>query len=189
MVTTEPDYEMEAAPKSFIERWGLGLALGGGVEGFTEDSETGTDPGGNWTVRATLGTKQYIAFEGSYIGSAQSIDALGLDTNAILVGNGIQGAVRLNLLTGYRIDPFVFGGVAWRHYDLTNQAFNTSAVNGSDDVAELPLGVGVQYATAGVLLDARGEYRFASEGNMFDRPGFNQNMDRWGVQGNIGYEF
>jgi hypothetical protein len=141
-------------------------------------------------VTVGYGIQRYLGLESSYIGSAQSIDALGLDTSAVLVGNGVQGAVRVNVLTT-AFQPFIYGGAAWRHYNLTNENFNTSDVADSDDVLEVPAGVGISWVYRGVLLDARGEYRFAFEEDMVpsltraDTAG----MDRWGVSANIGFSF
>jgi len=187
----EPSYEpMAVTEKSTLERWGFVLALGGGVEGFTDSGDTGTDTGGNWNVRASIGTKQLFGFEASYIGSAQAIEAIGLDTDAYLVGNGLQGALRMNLITGYGIDFFALGGLAWRHYDLSNESFNTSDVQDTDDVLEVPLGGGMQWVYEGFLLDARAEYRFTSYGDLFANDvNTNDNMDRWGVNANIGYQW
>lgn len=191
----EPALAYEAPPPivvapqpSFYDRWGIAVTLGGGPEGFASADNTGTHTGGGWNLRATMGTKSLLGFEASYIGSAQSIDALGLDPSAILVGNGLQGALRLNLTPNYDVGLFLLGGVAWRHYDLTNASTNTSDVTDSDDVLEIPIGPGVQYVYRGFLLDARVDYRFTQYGNMMATAS-NSDMNRWGIQGNIGYQF
>ena len=143
-------------------------------------------------MRATIGTRMPIAFEGSYIGSAQSIDALGLDNNAVLVGNGVQGALRFSAPLDLPIKPFAFGGAAWRRYDLTGSNNNLSDVAGADDVLELPVGVGIGGTWNGLMLDARGEYRFSADNDLLpvteDRSDFAK-MDRWGVKGTVGVEF
>ncbi|HEY5949142.1 MAG TPA: hypothetical protein VIV40_26800 [Kofleriaceae bacterium] len=166
------------------------MALGGGVEGFTHERDTGTDPGGGWNVRAVLGTKTMFGLEGSYIGSAQRIDAIGLDNNAVLVGNGAQGALRFNATPQYDIGVLLIGGLAWRHYNLANESFNTSDVQNNDNVLEFPIGAGLQYDYFGMLLDARVEYRFTNYGDMMGPAASSgSGMDRWGVQANAGYRF
>jgi hypothetical protein len=167
------------------------MSLGGGVEGFTNSSATGTSVGGNWNVRAAIGTERVLGFEASYIGSAQEIDALGLDSDALLVGNGAQAALRANLTTGYDIGVFLLGGVAWRHYAVTNEDFNTSDIRDDDDVLEVPVGAGLDYAYRGFLFDARAEYRFTSYGDLMAARAVtsNEEMNRWGIQANIGYQF
>lgn len=191
--TAEPD-DIDMGAESTLERYGIAIAAGGGVDGFTNDTlRDATDPGGNWNVRLSVGTRSPIAFEGSYIGSAQSIEALGLDNDAILVGNGLQGNVRVNLLDA-NIQPFAFAGAAWRHYELTNSDFNTSDVQESDDVLEIPVGAGLAWKYEGLVLDARGEFRYADQEDLMpsltavtteDRA----EMHRWGVNANIGYAF
>lgn len=173
---------------SFYERWGIAVALGGGPEGFASPDNTGTHTGGGWAVRATMGTKSLFGFEASYFGSAQSIDALGLSNNAILVGNGLQGSLRVNLTSQYDVGVFLLGGLAWRRYDLTNTNTSSADVLSSDDVMEIPIGAGLQYVYRGLLLDARADYRFTQYGNMMVTAS-NSDMNRWGVQGNIGYQF
>jgi len=182
-------------PSTTLDRMGVALEAGGGVEGFTDESmRTTTSDGGNWGVRATIGTKSLLGFEGAYIGSAQSIDALGLDNDAVLVGNGVQGALRLNATTGMELQPFVFAGVAWRHYQIAQADINTSDVQDSDDVLEVPMGVGLAYKVRGFIVDARGEYRLATENDLM--PSLNPtdandkaSMHRWGVNANVGVEF
>lgn len=187
-VSTPTTYERE---ETTLERYGIAVALGGGVEGFTDDTaRTATDDGGSWNVRLALGTRSPIGFEAAYIGSAQGIDALGLDNDAILVGNGVEGKVRVNLLDA-NIQPFAFGGVGWRRYSLTRNDFNTSAISEEDDVLEIPLGAGIATKWMGFMFDARGEYRFATEEDLM--PSLNGNSEaalhRWGINANVGYAF
>jgi hypothetical protein len=181
-VVQEEEYEKDL--------YGISLTLGGGVDDFVEsDFRDLTDTGGSWNVRAAYGTNSYVAVEGSYIGSAQGIDTFGLDTDAILVGNGAQAALRLNVTRDYPAQPFVYGGLAWRHYSLTNTDFNTSDVSDSDDVLEIPVGLGIAGKFYGFTVDARGEYRFATDDDLVITADDNfDGMDRWGVMANIGYE-
>ena len=89
---------------------GVGVTLGGGAVGFWQDgTKSFVDIGGSWDVRATIGTRLPIAFELAYVGTAQGMNALGLDTNAILLGSTAEGDIRINILRG-RVQPYVFGG-------------------------------------------------------------------------------
>lgn len=138
---------------------GMSLAVGGGVTAFADDEmREFVDLAGSWEARLTLGTRQRIAVEVSYLGSVQTIDSLGLDQDAVLLSSGAGGALRLNLLTD-RFQPYVLGGAAWRRYDVVNSDFNTSSVNGQDDVLETPFGIGVSYRYEPLIIDARGVYR------------------------------
>lgn len=180
---------VEIGPRaSFYERWGLSLAAAGGPEAFASRGNTGTDIGGGWAVRASFGSKKLIGIEAAYIGSAQSISATGMANNAVLVGSGVQGNLRLNMGPQLAIAPFLYAGAAWRHYSLTNSDPNTSAVRSTDNVAEFPIGAGLQYVYRGLLLDARLDYRFTQNGNMMPAAS-NMDMNRWAIQGGVGYQF
>jgi hypothetical protein len=189
-----------AAPEAvemrpWYETIGYGISIGGGVDDFVgDDARATTKVGGGWDARLTIGTRQWLAGEVSYIGSAQAIDALGLDSSAVLVGNGVQGALRVNFARNEYVQPFIYGGGAWRRYDLTNESFNTSDVSSKDDVFEMPVGVGVAGYIAGFMADLRGEYRGVWGNDLIPAPRGNDStivgpLDRWGITGNIGAEF
>lgn len=194
------DYDVNPPPMStstgryseqqtFYERYGLGISIGGGVEGFVDKTQrSDTSVGGSWNVRVMLGTHARLAGEVSYIGSAQAINGLGLETDALLVGNGAQAVARGNLMTG-DVQPFIYGGVAWKHYTLNRTVTRTSDLIDKDNVVEWPIGVGVASAYGGLLLDLRGEYRLASNGDLFRVVDPNDRPDRYGVNANIGYAF
>lgn len=177
-----------------LEQYGIAVSLGGGVSDFTNSTmRDTTDVGGSWDVNVAFGLRSPIGFEAQYIGSAQSIDALGLDSSTVLVGNGLQGNLRVNILDA-AVQPFLFGGLAWRHYDLTNSDFNTSDISDNDDVLEVPMGAGIAWKYRGFLVDARGEYRYASGADMVpsiqdDGTIGSASMSRWGANANIGFAF
>lgn len=164
---------------------GMAAEVGGGVIGFTTTSATGiTKVGGSWTARFVLGTRTHLAGEAAYLGSSQQMSTLGLADSALLLSNGVEGNLRLNLFTG-AVQPYAVAGVAWRHYSIANSSYNTSDVSNSDDVAEIPLGVGVSYRTKGFIGDLRGSYRAAFNSNLL--PG--TNLSAWNVGARIGFEF
>jgi hypothetical protein len=179
-------------------RAGFAISAGGGASGFTNDALRGaTNAGGDWDVRLTFGTRSPLAVEASYIGSAQAINSLGVDSDAMLVSNGAQAALRLNGTIDLPVQPFIFGGVAWRRYDLTNTRVNTADLPGTDNVLEIPVGVGVAGRFNGLILDARGEFRPTFDNDLMreintDVFGSNEGfaaMHRWGVNASVGYEF
>ncbi|HEU5060814.1 MAG TPA: hypothetical protein VFU21_29995 [Kofleriaceae bacterium] len=141
--------------------YGFGLAVGAGVTGFVEaDMREVTDPGGTWEVRVTAGTRLPIAFEAAYVGSAQAIDVLGLDPDAVLVGNGVEGGARLDVLPG-ELNPYFVAGLGWTRYELANADTNTSSVRRRDDILVLPFGVGLDMHVDWFVLDARAVMRLA----------------------------
>ena len=176
-----------------LERYGVAVALGGGVHDFASDTlRSSTDPGGMWNLRVAVGTRSPLAIEGAYLGSAQSINTLGLDNNALLVGNGLEGKLRINLLDE-AVQPFAFGGIGWTRYSLRNTDTNTSAVANDDDVIEVPMGVGIAYKIAGLQLDARGEFRYATQADLMPSlsPTNSDSADlhRYSINTSIGYSF
>jgi len=167
----------------------LGFSVGGGVDDFANGAQRrATNIGGSWNARLTIGTRSWIAGEISYIGSAQTAHMGVLRGDQTLYGNGAQGALRLNV-TGplFNLQPFLFGGGAWRHYSTTG---NNSI---SNDVWEVPAGLGFAGYISDLMIDVRGEYRFSQDSTSLSRNlGLDTNgssFARWGVNGNIGYVF
>src|SRR4029453_13089264 len=127
-----PLVEPAGATSSRLLPWGMSVSAGGGVTAFADDKMRDvTDTAGSWEARLTLGTRERVAVEAAYLGSAQAIDSLGLDSDAVLVSK--------------RPQPYVLAGAAWRRYEVTNASFNTSSLNNQDDVLEAPLGLGLSY--------------------------------------------
>jgi hypothetical protein len=150
-----------------------------------------TGVAGAWGVRYQVGTRTPIGVEAAYLGTAQSIDALGLDTDAILVGNGFEATLRLNLMPESAMQPFAFMGAAWRRYDLTNIGTNTSSVGAQDDVFEVPAGAGLCYRVGGVVAEVRLGFRIATEEDLvpMTTPGVATPMHRWSAAASVGREF
>ncbi len=147
---------------------GVGMTLGGGAVRFWQDGARAfTDLGGSWDLRATMGTRLPLAFELAYVGSAQGVNALGLSTNAILLGSTAEGDVRFNILRG-RVQPYIFGGVGYTYYRITNTAIATSDLQRTDNVLEVPFGAGLAWRLGhAFLLDIRGTGRLAYFDDLF----------------------
>jgi len=175
-------------------RIGIETTVGAGAIGFIDQTARDvTQTGASWDARMTFGSRLPIALEAAYIGSAQNIEALGLSTNSLLLGNGAEGTLRINL-TRARVQPYLFGGVGWTHYQLTNSQTNTSSLLGSDDVGTVPLGAGLSARLGGFfILDIRGTYRATFGGDMFQGVALgsdNSNaMQSWNAAGRVGVEF
>jgi hypothetical protein len=172
---------------------GLGIeaTVGGGAIGFIDEGARNVaNTGASWDARLMFGSRLPIAVEGAYVGSVQSIDALGLSTNSLLVGNGVEGTLRINL-TRMRVQPYVFGGVGWTHYQLSNTATNTSSILGRDDIGTVPLGAGVTARFGrGFIFDARGTYRATFDDQLMQGQSVNDtSMQTWNATARIGFEF
>jgi outer membrane protein OmpA-like peptidoglycan-associated protein len=169
----------------------MSLTVGGGVTGFIDDEmRSFTETAGSWEGRLTLGTRQRLAIEASYLGSVQSVETLGLDEDAVLISNGVGGALRLNALTG-NAQPYVIAGAAWRRYDVVNDDFNTSSMNDDDNVLETPVGLGLNLRYGRLILDARGVYRRVFYDDLIQTvPGQDEpDLHNWNANLMGGFEF
>jgi hypothetical protein len=179
---------------TFADRVGVQAALGGGVTGFRDqEARNFTDVGGSWEARLTFGTHLPFAVEAAYVGSAQNITALGLDSSAALVGNGAEGTARWNI-TRTRLQPYLFGGLGWTTYRLANDDFNTSAVREKDTVMTVPFGAGLGYrVTRAFVFDLRFTGRTTFGDDLFDAAyagtGREAELGNWNVGGRLGWEF
>jgi hypothetical protein len=173
--------------------FGVSVQGGGGVMNFTGGSERGvTDLGGSWEARAVFGTRMIPALEAAYIGSARNVSG-GVASGTGLVGNGLEGAFRLNapfLTNRVLVEPFIFGGLGWSHYSL-NHLSNNVIVSRSDDIGTIPMGGGLAVGYQGFLAEARFTYRpaFDDNGLVLATDGRTMSMDTWNISLSIGYEF
>jgi outer membrane protein OmpA-like peptidoglycan-associated protein len=179
--------------------FGMAITIGGGVTGFLDDDARAIgDVGGGWEARLTFGTRTPLAFEAAYVGSAQQIDALGLDSSAVLLGTAIEGDLRLNFTTTF-LQPYVFGGLGYTRYDITNDDFNTSSVNDSEEMGHIPFGAGLGFQYRGVLFDLRGTMRAAFNDDLVNEPAIEDDplddsdtrtdLDSWSAAARVGWEF
>ena len=175
-------------------RLGVEATVGGGVTGFVDElARSVTNTGGSWDARMTFGTRLPVAVEVAYIGSAQGIVALG-PGNAILLGNGTEGTLRINFTTA-PIQPYVFGGGGWTHYQVTNTPAPLASMRSGDNVGTVPTGIGLSLRlTKELVIDLRGTYRFTFNDHLFDVPNSpagtaNPGLDSWNAIARIGFEF
>jgi hypothetical protein len=173
---------------------GIQVMAGGGLVNQLDD-ETGdvTEMGALWEARVAFLNRSFIGFEAAYIGSVQTVNALGLDDNAQLLGNGAELNLRLNLLPSMPIRPYLFGGVGWTHYDFTNTETANAAVEDNDDVIHVPAGVGLGiHLPRGLTLDLRGTVRAAFEEQTFEPMAPTDDemgLENWSASAQLGFEF
>lgn len=209
-ITPESESAATSAQRPMIDRAlltpvGAGLLVMGGYNNFVEPGVTDTlTPGGYWDVRGVIGTRSFVAVEAAYHGSAQDVDAIGLQDESFLVSNGVEGALRLNapitqamlpavnLKAPILVEPFAFGGLGWQRYSLVNEGVNTSDVSNSDDVLTFPFGAGLALSLAGLHLDARVTYRHALFSELVGEATSSfadTSLNSWSVGGGLGFEF
>jgi hypothetical protein len=170
---------------------GIALMAGGGSFKFVGgDLRAETNLGGEWTVRALVGSRSIVGVEAAYLGTAQEINALGLANNATLISNGVEGTLRVNAPIGIRhflIEPFAFGGGGWTHYNIVNSSTNSASLRTTDNVVLVPVGGGIDMGYRGFFLDARYTYRFSYNNDLVQVG--DRGMDNWSASGALGYEF
>jgi hypothetical protein len=180
-------------------RLGVGMMFGGGITDFaspTVRDMTGT--GGAWDVRLIFGQREVLALETAYVGSAHYISALGLDNDAMLVSNGAEGTLRLNIPVidhGSIIEPFGFVGLGWSRYELTQTTYNRSNLSTAENVMEVPYGAGLTMGSDGFLVDIRFTYRATYYDQLMRTPtssgatGGDNRLNSWSLGAHIGFEF
>jgi hypothetical protein len=183
---------------------GVGVTLGGGVTGFTDKTmrDTTSSAGGLWDLRVSFGTHVPLALDVSYLGSATNINGLASGRSGTLIGTTVEGALRYNILPHYAWTPYIFGGVGWQRYDVTqtNVTLSDSGMNNKDNLLEFPMGAGLAYRAGGFIADLRGTFRAVTDQNLLLKtPGIAPPvsptssdfapMHTWEASAALGYEF
>jgi hypothetical protein len=179
---------------------GISLGLGGGVTNFAASEMTDVaNVGGTWEVRATVGTRLFLAGEVAYVGSRRNIDLTGVTGSSAgetphIFTHGIEGTARVQYpyLTGsWLVEPFAFGGLGWTHLGVDASVSPTSAIRTtSDDILVVPFGGGLSAAWNGLLFEGRFTYRPAFNEDLLRKPdGTIASLSNWSVGGLVGYEF
>ena len=176
---------------TWVGRLGAGFLVGGGFEDFTSNQMRNmTGYAGMWTARVLAGTRHFLGLEAAYVGNARSIDALGLQTNANLISNGVEANARVNVPVVMRraqlLEPFAFAGLGWQHYQVTNTTTFTADLERTDDVMAVPLGGGLEYAIGRFMADGRFTYTSTYYNDLL-RAG--ANLNTWGFSTQVGFSF
>jgi len=182
---------------------GVSAVLGGGVTGFTDKTmrNTTSTAGGLWDLRVTLGSHVPLALDVSYLGSATNINGLPSGRNGTLIGTTFEGALRFNVLPHYAWDPYVFAGIGWQRYNVTqtNVTLSDNGMNSRDDLIDYPLGAGIAFRRNGFIGDLRGTFRPTTNQDLVLKASSTtvQNptssdfapMHSWEASAAVGYEF
>lgn len=169
----------------------IDVLAGGGVMDFIDsDTRDATGMAGTWSARVVGRPHHVLGYEAAYVGSAQGIDLFGANPDATLMGTGVEGDLRLNLLPRSPVTPYVFGGIGWTMYDVSHMEASTASMREDDDVFHVPAGLGVRVELpAQFILDLRGTYRAAFDDTMFDGLGGNNGLESWSAGGQLGLTF
>jgi hypothetical protein len=171
----------------------VSVQLGGGVTAFaSQDARAVFHTGGYWDLRGVLGSGGYLGGELGYVGSARNVSGTGLTGDAQLLGDSAEAVLRANLplsLGVLRLEPFLFGGAGFAHYQVVNQQHDLSGVRQHDNAFALPFGAGLGLARDHVTFDARFTYRevFAQR-LLTTESGRQADLRNWSIGAMVGYE-
>src|SRR4051794_5979540 len=170
---------------------GLALSAGGGVAGFfNSGARDAANDGFTWDVRLTLGTRIPVGLDLAYLGSVQELTVAGLDSDALLIGNGAEAALRVQLPSGL-FRPYLTGGIGWTHYSIHDSNLTAGLPRG-DTIGTVPIGVGLAIGKPNsITFDLRAVGRIAFADDLFDplaRTGGSSSLNSWGVTARLGGE-
>jgi hypothetical protein len=186
-----------ATPVPWGTRFGWAFMAGGAYSDFTQsDMRNRTSGGGAWDARVVGGTNSVVGFEAAYIGSANSIQTLGLTANnPALVSNGVEGTLRVNapFHTGESLlEPYGFVGLGWSHYNINNYNSNFGTVSDfsrSDNVMNVPIGGGFAYGYRAFIIDARASWTPTYYNNLLVNANGSGTLNTWQAGGQVGFKF
>jgi hypothetical protein len=206
VVVYDVDVEAEEEPGPYSYAWyepgldsgiGIGVILGGGLTGFTDEGirdVVRNDVGGLWDVRVSIGTHIPLGVDLSYVGTASELETIDNISSGTLIGTALEAAARFNILPHYMWNPYVFGGIGWQHYDVTDTDFEPEDIGmrENDDMLMFPLGAGMSFRDpSGFVADVRGTFRLTDDSSLFidEEPGNEADLHTWEASAAIGYEF
>lgn len=189
-----------AVKPSWARGFGWALMAGGGYQDFTDSTmRSVTEGGATWDARIVGGTHSIIGFEAAYVGSARNIANLGAVTsNPSLVGNGVEGNLRLNapIRSGASLfEPYIYGGVGYQNLRISNYDANATALSSTfvatDDIMTVPAGAGFAYAYKAFIMDVRGGWTATFRNDLLtgDLTNTNGKLNHWNVGGQAGWMF
>lgn len=175
---------------------GIGVALeaGGGVSDFTRGQLADvTSVGGAWAVRLLIGTRWYVGGEFAYVGSANKLSFGSANTDAYLIGNGLEGALRLQipivLSDTSQIQPYILGGAGWHRYNVSTGNDLLDRLSSGTDGLGVPVGGGLLAVVGRLLIDLRAQYRFGFYNNPIRSSDSSSGTDTWSLTAHLGVEF
>jgi len=172
---------------------GIGLQVGGGVDGFSSSVMPGlVRNGGYWDGRLIIGLRKLFSFELAYLGSAHPLVAPGITGQANLVGHGAEGGLRINLplvRDDAFFSPYGMVGLGWMHYHVSGGANDGTVLASNDSVETIPLGGGITIGHRHLYFDARVVYRLTSDEDLIRENPRSGQLRQWSFGGAFGYVF
>lgn len=177
---------------------GIGVEAQAGVGTSQFVGSTGADAtngGAAWDVRAVVGSSLPVGVELGYAGGIQGIEGFGAQEGALLVDNGVQGALRLAApieLDVVEVKPFASAGLGFSRYDVVHDDGNSGNLRDGDHVLTVPAAVGLQLGIDRASIEGRVGYEHAFDSELFGAAptGFEENaLSAWEAGVSVGLEF
>jgi hypothetical protein len=174
---------------------GVGLTLGGGISGFTDQTmrdNMSNTVNGLWDARLTIGTHTPLGIDIGYVGTAGTLQLPSGGTNGNLIGSAVEGDLRWNIFPHFAWDPYAFAGVGWQNYEVSGQAVAMPGLASSSNNIDFPMGVGMAFRDpSGWLVDVRGTFRAEPGSDLFYQAnqGVHASTNQWAANAALGYEF
>lgn len=176
------------------------ISAGFGVIDFTGSSAgDASDIGITYDIRVGYRLSRPFRLEGALFRSSQDIEALGLASDASIKSTGLEALARYDFVGitafdvgGIEISPFVFGGLAWQNFSLSDEGVNTSDVADDDTTFAIPLGAGIGGASGRLNVDARFTWRQTFDDEMFSARldgDVDSSLSQWALTARAGVAF
>jgi hypothetical protein len=172
---------------------GLSLGVGGGVTGYAkQEARDYLNGGAYWEVRGHYGTRSYLGGELAYVGSSRGLSAPGLDSDAVLVSNGVEMSSRIQLPMMFgdvKVAPFLMSGLGYARLSVMNSDVDGTGIKKGANALTMPMGGGVGLAYQKVKLDLRFTYRKMFDEHLIEAPGDDKiDLQSWSLGLTAGYE-
>ena len=163
----------------------IGISIGAGTNGFIgAEARDVIGPGLGWEVRVTSLDNRHVRAELSYLGSAQDArDAPDLSLRT----HGVQGALRINVVPTWPVEPFFYIGAGVSR--LTTQNDSTGMFGGTDYVLDTPFGLGGAYRVGRWVIDVRAAISVVTGAQIVTAPSMESaNLNRFSLRASVGVE-
>jgi hypothetical protein len=171
------------------------VQAGGGIMSFAgQEMKDLAGAGGYWDARVVMGLRWIVALEAAYVGVTSQLSAPGVAEGSSLLGNGVEGTLRLNIPIstgdGTYVLPFGVAGLGWQNLRITNGGTDGTMLAQADDIMTIPLGGGLAIGYRHLYLDTRFIYRYTRYEDLIPANGrSSDHLRQWTFGANVGYAF
>lgn len=145
----------QGQPKEKKPNEGLGVALLGGVEGYTSSLAPRLNPGGGWGLMVTAQPTPIVGLELAYSGANNRITDPNTSGASRIIRTGGQADLKFSLLPR-AVEPYLFGGIGINRATIRSNTPDSGYQ--PDTFGSVPVGGGVNFHAGHLVVGARGTY-------------------------------